>query len=399
MRAIIGAKILIGKLAQPAAKPFEIRDRRLPGFLLRVQPSGVRSYVAQIGRGRRVTIAKVGEMTPDEARERCEKILGNVAHGRDPWHGINGAVVVTFGDFIDSTYGPWLRANRPKSAAGTLDRIERHFSGWKHRPLTDIDVSLAESWKLKRFAAGMQPSTVLRDIASLSGVLSRAVRLGKIPTNPIRNVDKPRIDRLPNVRYLDKEEEQRLRAALAERDAEIIAARESANKWRKARKQDPLPTLPHFGDHLTAAVIVSLNTGLRRGELLALTWAAVDFKQKHITVQGRTAKSGSTRHIPLNTEVLDVLKRWREQRTDETRVFAIDTGFKSAWGALLERAKITKFRWHDQRHHFASRLVQQGVALNTVRKLLGHQSMAMTIRYAHLSPDQEREAVEKLVNG
>ena len=70
------------------------------------------------------------------------------------------------------------------------------------------------------------------------------------------------------------------------------------------------------------------------------------------------------------------------------------TGFKTAWAKLLKRAHITKFRWHDLRHHFASRLVQAGVSL--VRDLLGHSSVAMSLRYAHLAPDQRREAVAKL---
>lgn len=398
MRAIIGARLIASKEAQPRAKPFEIPDTRLPGFILRVQPSGVRSYVAQFGRGKRKTLGKVGELTPDEARERCQRVLGNVAHGRPPMFGIDVVDAVTLGTFIDETYSPWLKANRPKSAAGTLERIERHFADWKQRPLTDIDVSRVESWKLERFAKGMKSSTVHRDLAALSGVLSRAVRLKKLATNPVHEVDKPKIDRAPKVRYLDKEEEQRLREALAARDAEMIAARHSANKWRQQRKQEPLSVLSHFGDHLTPAVITSINTGLRRGELLALKWIDIDFKQKHLTVEGGNAKSGDTRHLPMNSEVLDVLKRWREQRTDEVRVFPIDTGFKSAWGALLERAKITTFRWHDQRHHFASRLVQAGVPLNTVRELLGHGSMAMTLRYAHLAPDQKREAVARLVS-
>lgn len=93
---------------------------------------------------------------------------------------------------------------------------------------------------------------------------------------------------------------------------------------------------------------------------------------------------------------MSMLKQWREQVNGEQRVFQVKTGFKSAWSPLLERAKITKFRWHDLRHHFASRLVQVGVPLNTVRDLLGHSSVAMSLRYAHLAPDQRREAVAKL---
>ena len=69
---------------------------------------------------------------------------------------------------------------------------------------------------------------------------------------------------------------------------------------------------------------------------------------------------------------------------------------QAAWEKVLRRARISKFRWHDLRHHFASRLVQQGVPLNTVRDLLGHGSVGMSLRYAHLAPDQRREAVAKL---
>jgi integrase len=210
-------------------------------------------------------------------------------------------------------------------------------------------------------------------------------------------VARPKIDRTPNVRYLSKAEEVRLRDALTERDTEMREARVSANKWRKDRKHEPLPTLPHYGDHLTAAVLISMNTGVRRGELLALRWTAIDTKGKQLTIEGSTAKNEQTRHIPLNSEALEVLERWKEQAPDSERVFPIDTGFKSAWVPLLLRAGITAFRWHDLRHHFASRLVQAAVPLNTIRELLGHGSMAMTLRYAHLAPDQKADAVAKLV--
>jgi integrase len=396
MRAIIGARFLASKEAQPREKPFEIRDMRLPGFILRVQPSGVRSYIAQVARNRRVTLAKVGQMTPDQARERCEKILGNVAHGRDPLTGIDGTDKQTFGEFLDGTYDPWLRVNRSKSAARTLQRIETCFASWRAKPLQTIDVALIEGWKTDRLKDGRAPATVLRDTMTLSGILSRAEKLGRITLNPVRRIDKPRIDRLPKVRFLGVEEETRLRAALDERDAEMRAARVSANEWRRARRVSALPALEKFGDHLAPAVLVSMNTGIRRGELLALKWDAIDLRAATLTIEGSTSKSTQTRHVPLNAEALTTLKQWRDQSEDRDRVFPVDTGFKTAFSALLARSKIARFRWHDLRHHFASRLAQAGVPLNTIRELLGHQSLAMTLRYAHLSPDQKRNAVALL---
>jgi integrase len=247
-----------------------------------------------------------------------------------------------------------------------------------------------------RLNAGRAATTVLRDLFTLSSVLSRAVKLGLLEENPIRRLDKPRIDRRAKVRFLDEAEESRLRAALQARDVEMGQARESANAWRRARNRDVLPPLPHFGDHLTPAVLVSMNTGLRRGELVKLRWSSIDVARQLLTVEGPTSKTRQTRHVPLNDEAANVLRRWREQSGPGTKVFAVTTGFRTAWERLLERARIRQFRWHDLRHHFASRLVQRGVPLNTVRDLLGHSSIAMTLRYAHLAPDQRREAVAKL---
>ena len=399
MRAIIGAKLLAGKTAQPAEKPFEIWDSRLSGFVLRVQPSGARSYYAQFGRHRRVALGRVGELTPDEARERCEKVLGNVAHNRPPLEGIeDDASGLTLGQFVADHYTGWLQAHRPKGADDTLAKLKHTFGTWYSRPLSGITVEDIERWRTRRLGEGASPATVTRTMMTLSGAFTRAARLGKLTDNPVRRVERTRIDRTPKVRYLDSAEEKRLRAALNKRDLEMRKARQSANRWRKDRKETRLPPLPHFGDHLTPAVLVSMNTGLRRGELLALRWGSVDLKHKQITIEGHTAKSQQTRHVPLNEEAADLLRKWKEQAPDPERVFPIDTGFKTAWGALLVRAKITKFRWHDLRHHFASRLVQAGVPLNTVRELLGHGSMAMTLRYAHLAPDQKHEAVAKLVH-
>jgi hypothetical protein len=103
MRAIIGAKLLASSIAQPAAKPSEIYGIRLPGFALRVQPSGVRSCYARFGRNRGISLGKVGELLPDEAHGKCQKVLGNVAHGRHPLSGLFGPDGPTLGEFVQET--------------------------------------------------------------------------------------------------------------------------------------------------------------------------------------------------------------------------------------------------------------------------------------------------------
>ena len=396
MKAVISARLLSSPAVRPKQKPFEIVDRDLRGFLLRVQPSGAKSYVVQIARGRRVTIGAVGHMTPMQARERAEKVLGNVAHSLPPLAGLDQDSQATLGAFIEHTYKEWVHANRPKTAAASLDRLERCFEAWYRRPLQQITAELVEDWKTGRLKDGRAATTVIRDIASLSAVLTRAVKMRRLESNPIRNVDKPRVDRRPKVRYLSEEEEARLRVALSERDDEGQAERLTANEWRRQRAQEPLPALPHYADHLTPAVLLSMNTGLRRGELLSLRWADINFREKLLTVDGGGAKSGDTRHVPLNSEALEVIEKWRVQAPQVDHVLPVRTSFKTAWRSLLKRASISRFRWHDLRHHFASRLAQAGVPLNTIRELLGHGSLAMTLRYAHLAPNQGRDAVAKL---
>ena len=396
MQAFIGATLLASKIAQPQGKPFEISDDRQPGFVLRVQPSGTRSYYARFGRSRRVALGQVDALPPEEARERCRKVLGNVAHGHHPLHGIRGSEGMTLGAFIADAYTSWVNASRPRTAADTLAKLQRHFRTWYPEPLSAITVERIESWKAKRLNQGRSPSTVLRDLFTLSSVLRRAVKDGELTENPVRRVDRPRIDRRGNVRFLDEAEEARLRIALEERDANMKRVRVAANERRRSH-DEPVPALPsHFFDHLAPAVLLTMNTGLRRGELLKLRWSSVDFNRRLITVEGRNAKSRQTRHVPLNDEAENVLRLWRKQSGDKGRVFGFATGFKTAWTKLLRRAGITRFRWHDLRHHFASRLVQRGVPLNTVRDLLGHSTVQMSLRYAHLAPDQRREAVAKL---
>ena len=211
------------------------------------------------------------------------------------------------------------------------------------------------------------------------------------------------LDTKGRVRYLTDAEEARLRTALAQRDERIKAARTRTNTWRRIRGYaERLSLEPQaYGDHLTPMVLLSLNTGLRRGELFNLRWEDVTGQTKVLTVHGATAKSGQTRHLPLNREALVVLAAWRQQSSGEGYVFPGKGGqrldnTRTAWKRLLQEADITGFTWHDLRHSFASKLVMTGASLAVVRELLGHADLTMTLRYAHLAPDHKAAAVNRL---
>jgi integrase len=123
-----------------------------------------------------------------------------------------------------------------------------------------------------------------------------------------------------------------------------------------------------------------------------------------LTVQGATAKSNTTRHLPLNRYARQVLEDWKAQRPDDPSrlVFTTSKGKEvkslgSQWEDLRKAAKLENFRFHDLRHTFASRLVQADVSLFKVQQLLGHSTPLMTKRYAHLGNKELAEAVAKLI--
>jgi integrase len=194
-------------------------------------------------------------------------------------------ISMTLGMFIADAYTAWIRASRPRTAANTLEKLHRHFRTWYPEPLTAITVERIEFWKARRLGEGRSPSTILRDLFTLSSFLRRAVKAGELADNPVRRVDKPRIDRRGQVRFLDEVEEAQLRTALLNRDERMKRDRGAANAQRRESGKPSLAPLLYFGDHLTPAVFLTMNTGLRRGELLKLRWASVDFTRQLVTIE------------------------------------------------------------------------------------------------------------------
>lgn len=389
------------KSLKPREKAYEVRDTKLGGFLLRVQPSGSMSYYCQYAPGQRVQIGKANILKAMEARKMAQQVLADFSKGIDPKADKKKEKAHTLKSYLAEVYAPWLEVNHA-DGEGDFKRLQTNFKEFGKTKLSDLTPWQITKWRTKRQKDGRSIATTNRDLNMLKAALVRAVEWGFLAECPLTSVKQQRVDSRPKVRFLSEVEEQRLRAALDNRAARISADRATANQWRLERGYDLLPEIA--GDHLKPMVILSLNTGLRRGELFNLTWNDLDLDNAMLTVQGVGSKTGETRHISLNSEAVAVLATWKQQSPGEL-VFTSPKGggrftnVNNSWRQLLREAQITDFRWHDMRHTFASNLVMGGTHLSIVQALLGHTDPKMTSRYSHLEPQVKAEAVESLVRG
>jgi integrase len=392
--------------------PVDIWDTKLPRFVVRVRPNGKASYLASLGRGCWHTIGPIDVLTPHEAREEARGLLGDVAkdksNGRDPIaerkkRKAAARSTVVFKVFLKDHFEPWALEHH-KRGKETTQRLRAVFADFLTTKLSDLSPWMFEKWRTTRLKkTGAKPATVNSHLAMLKAALAKAVAWHLLQTNPLADVKPIKADKTGRVRYLTPAEEERLRKALTARDDKRRARREQANAWRRERGYAEWPA--DNANHLTPIVLLALNTGLRKGEILALCWADVDLAAARLTVRGEGAKSGQTRHVPLNTEAVGVLRDWKAATAADVTEYvftgrnegeALDD-VKKAWLPLIKAAKVERFVFHDLRHTFASKLVMAGVDLNTVRELLGHADIKMTLRYAHLAPEHKAAAVAKLV--
>lgn len=400
------------KNTQPELKPFRLWDTELKNFLIRVQPTGSMSYYfhyqASDGKFKFLNLGKVSQVTPMQARDIAREKAGEVARGIDV-HAqkmkqrkeAKNEKLRTLGGFIREKFAPWYVVNT-KTGATTLRSIQRQFGHLMNTPMSEISQWSITKWKTEQKKKGKAVASINRELASLSGVLSRAVEWKVIDTNPLKGMKQDKVDN-QRVRYLNHDENNRLYAALIERQEELKAGRDSGNEWRKARGKKLFPVLAGvFADHLMPMVFLSLNTGMRRKELFTLIWERVNFDRRVLTCIEKSKEMDKKRHINLNKLAWNTLQDWQHSSDKKTGlVFPSRNGkpfdnVNTAFGNLLKMAGIEDFHWHDMRHTFASNLVMAGVDLNTVRELMGHSDIKMTLRYAHLAPEHKAAAVEKI---
>ena len=415
MKANLNSKTIAS--LKPEAKIYKVWDAEVSGFFIRVMPSGGKTYAIHYrhdGQGRDYTLGKHGVITPAIARKMALSKLGDVAKGIDVQAERKHRSKVadkskfdTLGGFLKHKYAGWVTTER-KTGTETLQMIEHDFKHLYGKKLSSISNWDLTKWRTERLKGAkgraITAASVNRRLKALKAVLSKAVEWGVIEENPLQSLKPLKLEQDQRTRYLSAEEEESFRKALDDRQADIVKERVSANSWRAVRGKDQLPDLSkrQFVDYLKPICILAMNTGMRRGEVFQLQWGDVDFKLKQVKVRATSAKSGKSRDIPMNDEVVQTLLAWRNETESDSLVFpspvtgeALNNITKS-WKGLMQLSGIKDFRFHDLRHHFASCLVMAGVDLNTVRELLGHSSIDMTLRYAHLAPEHKAAAVAKL---
>jgi integrase len=179
----------------------------------------------------------------------------------------------------------------------------------------------------------------------------------------------------------------------------LEAAHNQVDRWLTTDEENSLlNTSPVW---LREIITFALNTGMRQGEILALQWQDIDFYRGTLVVM--KSKNHERRTIPLNNIVFELLSEKRVAGYTDGSVFVTGRGnplkvryLVRTFTKARDRAGLTDFRFHDLRHTFASRLVQRGIDLYKVQRLLGHKTGVMTQRYAHHCPESLRDGVRVL---
>lgn len=287
---------------------------------------------------------------------------------------------IIFDDFCDTYYNTHMRLK----SQGTQDRfmltvktLKKYFSGYVMSEITSKHIKQYQATRLEQLAHGrktkISPSTVNREVAVLRNMFNRGIEWGDFVDNPVKKGIMFNEKDYVRTRFLSQDEATKLYNEL--------------------------------NGHLKPIVIITLNTGMRLGEVLRLKWRDCNFEDRRIYLP--KTKTGK-KEKPMNQIVYDTLVAWPKHPTsDYVFCHSADTpheGFsgkpfgnvRTAWKKAIKRAGITNFRFHDLRHTFASYCIMSGVDMKTVAELLGHKTMAMTERYSHLSDAHKQKAVERL---
>lgn len=358
-------------------------DDTLPGFGVRVKPSGVKTFILQYrnrhGRSKRLSLGRVGQITLDQARREASRLKGGVSLGDDPAQQRRearaGDTVRDLSErYMDEHCEGRCKASTIAAHRWLLDKfILPRFGAHKVKELTAIDIG--------HFHQGLRatPYNANRCLGLLRAMFNKAEQWGEIPshTNPAEPV-KPFQER-KRQRFLTPAEFKRLFTSL-----------------------DELEGMKVIGTYQAAAIRLLCLTGCRLNEILALEWRSIDFANRRLLLERHKTDKHGAKAIPLNSAALKLLETLPRESEDNPFVIAGKNdlshliNLQKPWNRVRAHAKLDDVRIHDLRHSFASTAASAGVPLQIVGGLLGHSSQQTTARYAHLWLDPLAKATETI---
>jgi len=337
-------------------------------YLRQTKSGKERWYIYYRDQGKRVRKAVRGAQSRADALKVLQVEVSDSFRGKHGFKKPERKEDLLFEAFGKEFLELYSRVNRKPKTVQSHENSMKHLVGFfKSKRLSEITPEQVARYIAER-RARVSASTVNRELSCLKCILNRAVEWGRLDTNPVRvkKLKEPE----PKDRILTDEEIKRLLQAAA--------------------------------PHLRQVLMVLLGTAMRKNEALLLKWKDVDFRKGFIYVGAADSKSGRSRKIPMSSLVNEVLLSLRQGSKGEW-VFSkpgTKTNLKSirrSFATACREAGISGATLHSLRHSAASKMVESGIDLVTVKEILGHATIQMTMRYAHPTPENMRRAVETLV--
>ena len=364
---------------KPDGTDRKVFDGQIPGFHLRVKPSGAKSYALKyrIGhRQRTITIGRHGILTPEQARNEAYKLLADVAVGGDP-SGTRQAVFEQ--PKVKDLWDQYLvRHALPRKAPRSIEEDKCLWRKYLEPAFGHMSVDAITQSDVIRLHNSMQtmPWRANHARCLISKMMNLAIDWGYRSDNPCRGVEK--FPETPRNRFLSTDERHRLTQALSEE-----------------------------ADHTAAIAIWMLRlTGARKGEVLQARWEQFDLEAKipFWQIPAGSTKQKRVNRKPLSRTAFELLMNW-EPRCPRSSAGWVIPGrdpencrydLKRPWDRIRKRADLMDVRLHDLRHDFASIAVANGTSLEIIGRYLGHSSIQTTQRYAHLQDDPLHAMAEQI---
>ena len=370
----LDAMFCAAALCEDGKRKTDYWDTVCSGFVLEVRSGGGKTYALRYfdggGRQRQHKIGRFGEISFDQAKKAAHRLRSEVVLGGCPAEQKAEKKAVPL--YAELAAQHLTQAKTYQRSYDTTEMyMRRHIvPRWGKVRLTDIRSQDVSAWLADKAEEGLAPATVekIRVILSRSFELARQWKIAGAEVNPIRDVPRRRFSNARE-RFLSAKEAERLFKALNSSES---------------------PQLKNI-------VMLLLLTGARKTELLTAEWRHVDLERRAWFIP--TSKTGKPRYVPLSQAAVDVIEAlprwdgcpWLLPNPSTRKPY---TDIKHPWENVRAVAGLGDLRIHDLRHSAASFMINAGVDLFAVGKILGHADHQSTMRYSHLANDTLMKAVE-----